>query len=124
MGSLRNGTERGLLHEEEKEEPILMEQSQRFCMFPIRYPQIWEMYKKAQASFWTAEEIDLFLDFQHWETLSESEKHFKGGMMPGLTFSNELISIDEGLRCDFACQLYSLLQKQLLYMAKISSHCA
>ncbi|CAK9178913.1 unnamed protein product [Ilex paraguariensis] len=154
MGSLRNGTERGLLHEEEKEEPILMEQSQRFCMFPIRYPQIWEMYKKAQASFWTAKEVDLFLDFQHWETLSESEKHFsstsfaetlafacvegiffsgsfcaifwlkKGGMMPGLTFSNELISIDEGLRCDFACQLYSLLQKQLLYMAKISSHCA
>ncbi|KAB1213280.1 Ribonucleoside-diphosphate reductase small chain A [Morella rubra] len=37
----------------------------------------------------------------------------KRGMMPGLTFSNELISRDEGLHCDFACLLYSLLRKQL-----------
>ncbi|KAH7573707.1 hypothetical protein JRO89_XS03G0195900 [Xanthoceras sorbifolium] len=37
----------------------------------------------------------------------------KRGLMPGLTFSNELISRDEGLHCDFACLLYSLLQKQL-----------
>lgn len=53
MGSLRNGAERGVHEENEKDEPILMVQSQRFCMFPIRYPQLWEMYKKAQASFWT-----------------------------------------------------------------------
>lgn len=45
MGSLKN--------EETEEEPILMEQNQRFCMFPVRYHQLWEMYKKAQASFWT-----------------------------------------------------------------------
>ncbi|KAB5545423.1 hypothetical protein DKX38_013535 [Salix brachista] len=37
----------------------------------------------------------------------------KRGLMPGLTFSNELISRDEGLHCDFACLLYSLLQRQL-----------
>lgn len=49
MGSLRN--EGG--GEEEEKEPILMENSQRFCMFPIRYKQLWEMYKKAEASFWT-----------------------------------------------------------------------
>lgn len=57
MGSLRNGTERRLPEEveevAEEKEPILMEQSQRFCMFPIKYPQLWEMYKKAEASFWT-----------------------------------------------------------------------
>nr|GMD86981.1 ribonucleoside-diphosphate reductase small chain A [Ipomoea batatas] len=76
MGSLRNGAERGVHEENEKDEPILMVQSQRFCMFPIRYPQLWEMYKKAQASFWTAEEVDLSLDVQQWETLSDSEKHF------------------------------------------------
>lgn len=34
-------------------EPILAENPQRFCMFPIKYPQVWEMYKKAEASFWT-----------------------------------------------------------------------
>ncbi|KAK3016178.1 hypothetical protein RJ639_007018 [Escallonia herrerae] len=73
MGSLRMGTK---LEEEGEQEPILMDQPQRFCMFPIRYPQLWEMYKKAEASFWTAEEVDLSLDVQQWETLSESEKHF------------------------------------------------
>jgi hypothetical protein len=34
-------------------EPILQENPNRFCMFPIKYPQVWEMYKKAEASFWT-----------------------------------------------------------------------
>ena len=55
MGSLRNGGERGQHEgrEEEETEPILVEKSQRFCMFPIRYSQLWEMYKKAEASFWT-----------------------------------------------------------------------
>lgn len=52
MGSLENGTPKKI-REEETEEPILMKQTQRFCMFPIRYKQLWEMYKKAEASFWT-----------------------------------------------------------------------
>jgi hypothetical protein len=34
-------------------EPLLDENSDRFCMFPIKYPAVWEMYKKAEASFWT-----------------------------------------------------------------------
>uniref|UniRef100_A0A803Q5B6 Uncharacterized protein n=1 Tax=Cannabis sativa TaxID=3483 RepID=A0A803Q5B6_CANSA len=241
MGSLTNGVERGSTHMREKDEPeevdehepILMEQNERFCMFPVRYKQIWEMYKKALASFWTAEEVDLSHDVQQWNTLSDSEKHFishvlaffassdgivlenlaarflndvqipearafygfqiamenihsemysllletyikdssekhrlfnavenipcisskakwamewirsstsfaerlvafacvegiffsgsfcaifwlkKRGLMPGLTFSNELISRDEGLHCDFACLLYSLLRNKL-----------
>ncbi|XP_058077818.1 ribonucleoside-diphosphate reductase small chain A isoform X1 [Magnolia sinica] len=71
MGSLKKGGGGG-----EEEEPILMENSQRFCMFPIRYKQLWEMYKKAEASFWTAEEVDLSHDIQHWEALSGSERHF------------------------------------------------
>ncbi|PIA51128.1 hypothetical protein AQUCO_01100159v1 [Aquilegia coerulea] len=215
------------------EEPILTSNPDRFCMFPIQYPQIWEMYKKAEASFWTAEEVDLSQDQRHWETLTQDEKHFithvlaffaasdgivlenlgvrfmkevqisearafygfqiaienihsemyslllesyikdsneknhlfhaietipcvkkkaewalrwidgsesfaerviafacvegiffsgsfcsifwlkKRGLMPGLTFSNELISRDEGLHCDFACLLYSLLKNKL-----------
>ncbi|EPS65786.1 hypothetical protein M569_08989 [Genlisea aurea] len=234
MGSLRNGDNEISVPDHEKgEEPILMEQKQRFCMFPITYPHLWEMYKKAEASFWTAEEVDLSQDVQQWETLSESEKHFishvlaffaasdgivlenlaarflndvqipearafygfqiamenihsemysllletyirdsrektrllnaiesincvakkanwalnwikssssfaerlvafacvegiffsgsfcavfwlkKRGLMPGLAFSNELISRDEGLHCDFACSLYNLLEKKL-----------
>ncbi|CAK7333563.1 unnamed protein product [Dovyalis caffra] len=215
------------------EEPLLVENPDRFCMFPIQYPSIWEMYKKAEASFWTAEEVDLSSDVRQWENLTPDEKHFishvlaffaasdgivlenlagrfmkevqvsearafygfqiaienihsemysllletyikdpdeknrlfhametvpcvakkanwalrwidggesfaerliafacvegiffsgsfcaifwlkKRGLMPGLTFSNELISRDEGLHCDFACLLYSLLRTKL-----------
>ncbi|CAD5178848.1 unnamed protein product [Musa acuminata subsp. malaccensis] len=215
-------------------EPLLAENPDRFCMFPITYPSIWEFYKKAVASFWTAEEVDLSQDLSHWQDrLSADEHHFishvlaffaasdgivlenlaarfmrdvqlpearafygfqiaienihsemysllldtyikdpgeksrlfhaidtvppvarkaewalrwiessvsfaerlvafacvegvffsgsfcaifwlkKRGLMPGLTFSNELISRDEGLHCDFACLLYSLLRNKL-----------
>lgn len=214
-------------------EPILKENPGRFVMFPIRYPRVWEMYKKAEASFWTAEEVDLGADLADWERLEPDERHFikmvlaffaasdglvnenlagrfmgevqisearafygfqiamegihgetysllidtyvadpeekarlfnaienvpsikrkaewamkwiessesfaerlvafacvegiffsgsfcaifwlkKRGLMPGLTFSNELISRDEGLHCDFACLLYSMLENPL-----------
>lgn len=215
------------------EEPILKENKDRFVLFPIKHNNIWEMYKKAEASFWTAEEIDLNPDLQDWDNkLNDDEKHFikhvlaffaasdgivnenlavnfmnevqypearcfygfqimmenihsetysllidsyikdpqekdrlfhsidtlpcvgkkaewalkwigngtfaerliafaavegiffsgsfcsifwlkKRGLMPGLTFSNELISRDEGLHCDFACLLYSELINKL-----------
>lgn len=36
-----------------EKEPILADNPNRFCMFPIKYPEVWEMYKKAEASFWT-----------------------------------------------------------------------
>jgi ribonucleotide reductase beta subunit family protein with ferritin-like domain len=57
-------------------EPILQENPGRFVLMPIRYPEIWEMYKKQMASFWTAEEIDLYQDLTDWEKLTENEKHF------------------------------------------------
>lgn len=58
-------------------EPILEENKDRFVLFPITHREIWEMYKKAEASFWTAEEIDLTLDIVDWEMkLNEDEKHF------------------------------------------------
>ena len=47
------------MHPDDMTEPILQENKQRFVLFPIKHPQVWEMYKKAEASFWTAEEIDL-----------------------------------------------------------------
>ena len=50
---------------EEEEEPILMEQPQKFCMFPIKYPQLWEMYKRAQASFW-AGFLSIYLYICRW----------------------------------------------------------
>jgi ribonucleoside-diphosphate reductase beta chain len=208
-------------------EPILAENKDRFVIFPIKHNDIWEYYKKSEASFWTAEEIDLSNDVSDWNNkLNDNERHFvkhvlaffaasdgivnenlainflnevqypearffygfqvmmenihsetysllidtyikdpvekdkllhavetvpcvgkkadwaltwinngsfaerliafaavegiffsgsfcsifwlkKRGLMPGLSFSNELISRDEGLHCDFACMLYS-----------------
>jgi ribonucleoside-diphosphate reductase beta chain len=207
-------------------ERILAENKDRFVLFPIEHNDIWQFYKQAQASFWTAEEIDLSQDLTDWANLNDGERHFishvlaffaasdgivneniaenfvrdvqyteakffygfqiamenihsetysllidtyirdsaqknkllkgietipcigkkadwalryisngtfterliafaavegiffsgsfcsifwlkKRGLMPGLTFSNELISRDEGLHCDFACHLYA-----------------
>jgi len=209
-----------------QEEPILKENKDRFVLFPIRQHEIWQFYKKAEASFWTAEEIDLSQDLKDWDSMNDGERHFikhvlaffaasdgivnenlaehfvaevqyteakffygfqiaienihsetysllidtyvkdpkekdalfhaidtmdcvkkkaewalrwidkgnfqerliafaavegiffsgsfcsifwlkKRGLMPGLSFSNELISRDEGLHCDFACHLYT-----------------
>ncbi len=215
-----------------KDEVLLKENKDRFVILPINHPAIWEMYKKHEASFWTAEEIDLSGDLKDWESLNSGERHFishvlaffaasdgivnenlavnfmrevqvpearcfygfqimmenihsetyallidtylkdvteknrlfhaidtipcvkkkaewalkwidngnfaqrlvafaavegiffsgsfcsifwlkKRGLMPGLTFSNELISRDEGLHCEFACLLYSMLKNKL-----------
>ncbi len=62
----------------EKLEPILQEQPNRFVIFPIKkeYEEVWDFYKKAEASFWTAEEIDLSQDLKDWETLNNGERHF------------------------------------------------
>lgn len=213
-------------------EILLRENKDRFVILPINYPAIWEHYKRHEASFWTAEEIDLSNDLKDWASLDDGERHFishvlaffaasdgivnenlavnfmsevqlpearcfygfqimmenihsetyallidtyvkdpvekdklfhaietvpavkkkaewalrwikngnfaqrlvafaavegiffsgsfcsifwlkKRGLMPGLTFSNELISRDEGLHCEFACLLYSMLQNKL-----------
>ena len=217
---------------QKENEILLRENKDRFVILPIKYPKIWEQYKKHEASFWTAEEIDLSSDMKDWNNLNDGERHFishilaffaasdgivnenlavnfmsevqlpearcfygfqimmenihsetyallidtyikdpiekdrlfhaidtvpavkkkaewalrwiengtfaerlvafaavegiffsgsfcsifwlkKRGLMPGLTFSNELISRDEGLHCEFACLLYSMLQNQL-----------
>jgi len=217
----------------EKEDPLLKENPRRWVLFPIQYPTLFEMYKKHEASFWTAEEIDLAQDLKDWATLTQDEQHFikhilaffaasdgivlenlsgrfsteiqvpearafygfqiamenihsetysllieqyirdpvekekvfdaintmpavqekaswavqwmneensfaerivafaavegilfsgsfcaiywlkKRGLMPGLTFSNELISRDEGLHAEFACMVYNMLQNRL-----------
>lgn len=58
-------------------EPILEENKNRFVLFPIQHDDIWAFYKKAEASFWTAEEIDLSPDLIDWENkLNDDERHF------------------------------------------------
>ena len=58
-------------------EPILEENKNRFVLFPIQHDDIWSFYKRAEASFWTAEEIDLQSDLVDWESkLKDNERHF------------------------------------------------
>jgi len=57
-------------------EPLLQENPNRFVIFPIQYYDIWQMYKKAEASFWTVEEVDLSKDMQHWDSLKSNEQKF------------------------------------------------
>merc|ERR1719373_1314533 len=60
----------------ERSDPLLVENPHRWVMFPIQHAEIWEMYKKHEASFWTAEEIDLAQDNKDWDGLPASEQHF------------------------------------------------
>ena len=57
-------------------EPLLMPDDNRFVMFPIKYDDIWQMYKKQVDCFWRAEEIDLSKDYSHWESLTKEEQYF------------------------------------------------
>lgn len=59
-----------------EDEPLLRENPHRFVLLPIQYKDIWQMYKKAEASFWTAEEVDLSKDKDDWAKLSDDERYF------------------------------------------------
>ncbi len=58
------------------QEPLLAPNKDRFVLFPIKHNRIWEMYKQQEASFWTAEEIDLDQDKKDWDALADGERHF------------------------------------------------
>ncbi|MBT3648041.1 MAG: ribonucleoside-diphosphate reductase [Flavobacteriales bacterium] len=63
--------------ENSTEEPILKEDPSRFVLFPIKHDDIWAFYKKSEASFWTAEEIDLGADLYDWDNkLNDDERFF------------------------------------------------
>jgi ribonucleotide reductase beta subunit family protein with ferritin-like domain len=59
-----------------KEEAMLTPNPRRFVLFPIEHKDIWDMYKKAEASFWKVEEVDLSKDRIHWEIMTKDERHF------------------------------------------------
>lgn len=93
-----------------------VENKKRFVLFPIQHEEVWNMYKKAEASFWTAEELDLADDAKDWSTLSDDERHFVSHVLAffaasdgivnenlALNFSNE-IQIPEA-RCFYGFQI-------------------
>uniref|UniRef100_A0AAY5EBY1 Ribonucleoside-diphosphate reductase subunit M2 n=1 Tax=Electrophorus electricus TaxID=8005 RepID=A0AAY5EBY1_ELEEL len=74
------------------EEPLLKENPCRFVIFPIQYHDIWQMYKKAEASFWTAEEVDLSKDLQHWDSLTDDERHFISHVLAFFAASDGIVN--------------------------------
>jgi ribonucleotide reductase beta subunit family protein with ferritin-like domain/glutaredoxin len=81
-------------------EPILAENPNRFTVFPLKYPHLWDLYKKSQMSNWTAEEIDLAKDMDDWTTLSKDEQHFVKYILAFFASSDGIVF--ENLSVNFA----------------------
>ncbi|MCJ1357070.1 MAG: Ribonucleotide-diphosphate reductase (RNR), small subunit [Icmadophila ericetorum] len=78
---------------EEANEPLLQENPHRFVLFPIKYHEIWQMYKKAEASFWTAEEIDLSKDLADWNNrLTNDERFFISHVLAFFAASDGIVN--------------------------------
>mmetsp|Transcript_9131 Transcript_9131/g.15128 ORF Transcript_9131/g.15128 Transcript_9131/m.15128 type:complete len:376 (-) Transcript_9131:751-1878(-) len=88
-----------------KPEPILIEDKARFVLFPIKHADIWDMYKKAEASFWTAEEIDLADDAKYWDKMTDKEKHFVTHILAFFAASDGIVN--ENLATNFSSEVQS-----------------
>ncbi len=77
----------------QEQEPLLVENKQRFVLFPIKYREVWQMYKKAQACFWTVEEVDLGEDLNHWKNkLNDKERTFIGYVLAFFAASDGIVN--------------------------------
>ena len=101
----------------EHEEPILKENPRRWVMFPSRYPEIWEMYKKHVASFWTAEEIDLSQDTMDWERLTDSERPLIKHVLAFFSASDGIVL--ENLMSQFSTEV-QILEARAFYGFQIA----
>lgn len=79
-------------------EVLLQETTDRFVLFPIKYNDIWDMYKKAMASFWTAEEIDLYGDLNDWNNLNDQERHYISHILAFFSASDGIVNENLALR--------------------------
>lgn len=79
-------------------EMLLQPTNDRFVLFPIKHHAIWDMYKKAMASFWTAEEIDLYADLGDWEALNDQERHYISHVLAFFSASDGIVNENLALR--------------------------
>lgn len=90
----------------------LLQNPNRFVIFPIKHAKVWDMYKKAEASFWTAEELDLAHDQRDWETLSANEKHFVSHVLAFFAASDGIVN--ENLAENF-CSEVQITEARFFY---------
>ncbi|CEP62772.1 uncharacterized protein LALA0_S06e03444g [Lachancea lanzarotensis] len=94
------------LKEMEQHEPLLAENKRRFVLFPIKYHEIWQAYKRAEASFWTAEEIDLSKDIHDWNNrMNENERYFLSRVLAFFAASDGIVN--ENLVENFSAEVQS-----------------
>lgn len=86
-------------------EPLLSQENNRMTVYPIKFPTIWEAYKRQMAAFWTAEEIDFSKDFDDYEKLNENEKHFIKMVLSFFAASDTIVNINLGERFTQEVQL-------------------
>lgn len=79
-------------------EPILTASNDRFTMFPVKYNELWQLYKEAVASFWTVDEVNLSDDLPYWEKLNKDEKFFISRVLAFFAASDGIVLENLALR--------------------------
>jgi ribonucleoside-diphosphate reductase subunit M2 len=98
-------------------EPMLNEEENRYVIFPIKHDGFWEMYKKAEANFWTAEELDLSKDLVDWNKLNGNEQFFIKNILAFFAASDGIVN--ENLVERF-CQEVKILEAKFFYGFQIA----
>lgn len=99
--------------QESKFDKLLTVSEARFCLFPIEHQEIWDFYKKAEASFWTVEEVDLAGDLRDWDKLSEDEQYFLSHVLAFFAASDGIVN--ENLVINMMSQV-QLAEARCFYM--------
>jgi ribonucleoside-diphosphate reductase beta chain len=79
-------------------EPLLSPENNRMTVYPIKFPIIWDSYKKQTAAFWTAEEIDFSKDYDDFQKMNENEQHFIKMILSFFAASDTVVNINLGQR--------------------------
>jgi len=87
-----------LNHSQQAQEPMLTDDVSRFIPFPIQYPKLWDFYKQHVASFWTADEIDLYGDVNDWVKLSDDDRYFISHVLAFFVASDGIVMENLALR--------------------------
>ena len=98
-------------------EPLLNEESNRYVIFPIQHDPFWKMYKRAEANFWTTEELDLSKDLVDWVKLNDREQHFIKHILAFFAASDGIVN--ENLVERF-CQEVKILEAKFFYGFQIA----
>jgi ribonucleotide reductase beta subunit family protein with ferritin-like domain len=100
-----------------EKDPLLSEDTKRYVIFPIKRDDVWRMYKKAEANFWTTEELDLSKDLKDFNGLSDDERYFIENILAFFAASDGLVN--ENLVERF-CKDVQLLEAKFFYGFQIA----